>query len=98
MRLWKSSLKTILNWSEEPFDEGYYKDHEFVAGDIAELSKHGVHAEYLQTLKDLKAEIQAYLDWAEPKVEAGAGQLTLFSTVNLHIFQTYYGGLVRLRT
>ena len=86
-------LKTILGWSEEPFDEAYYKDHEFVAGDIAELSKHGVHAEYLQTLKDLKAEIQAYLDWAEPKVEAGAGQLTLFSTVNLHIFQTYYGGL-----
>ena len=87
------TLKTILGWSEEPFDEAYYKDHEFVAGDIAELSKHGVHAEYLQTLKELKAEIQAYLDWAEPKVEAGAGQLTLFSTVNLHIFQTYYGGL-----
>ena len=86
-------LKTILNWSEEPFDEAYYADHEFVAGDIAELSKHGVHAEYLQTLKDLKAEIQAYLDWAEPKVAEGAGQLTLFSTVNLHIFQTYYGGL-----
>lgn len=86
-------LKTILGWSEEPFDEAYYKDHEFVAGDISELSKHGVHAEYLQTLKDLKAEIQAYLDWAEPKVAEGAGQLTLFSTVNLHIFQTYYGGL-----
>ena len=86
-------LKTILGWSEEPFDEAYYKDHEFVASDIAELSKHGVHAEYLQTLKDLKAEIQAYLDWAEPKVAEGAGQLTLFSTVNLHIFQTYYGGL-----
>lgn len=86
-------LKTILGWSEEPFDEAYYKDHEFVAGDIAELSKRGVHAEYLQTLKDLKAEIQAYLDWAEPKVAEGAGQLTLFSTVNLHIFQTYYGGL-----
>lgn len=86
-------LKTILGWSEEPFDEAYYKDHEFEAGDIAELSKHGVHAEYLQTLKDLKAEIQAYLDWAEPKVAEGAGQLTLFSTVNLHIFQTYYGGL-----
>ena len=33
-------LKTILGWSEEPFDEAYYKDHEFVAGDIAELSKH----------------------------------------------------------
>lgn len=86
-------LRTILNWSEEPFDESYYKDHEFVAGDIVELSKHGVHAEYLQTLKDLKAEIQAYLDWADPKVAEGAGQLTLFSTVNLHIFQTYYGGL-----
>ena len=86
-------LKTILGWSEEPFDEAYYKDHEFVAGDIAELSKRGVHAEDLQTLKDLKAEIQAYLDWAEPKVAEGAGQLTLFSTVNLHIFQTYYGGL-----
>ena len=40
-------LKTILGWSEEPFDAAYYKDHEFVAGDIAELSKRGVHAEYL---------------------------------------------------
>ena len=88
-----NELKTILNWSEEPFDEAYYKDHEFVAGDIEELSKHGVHAEYLPTLQALKAEIQQYLDWAEPKVEAGTGELTLFSTVNLHIFQTYYGGL-----
>ena len=86
-------LKTILNWSEEPFDEDYYKDHEFVAGDIEELSKHGVHAEYLPTLQALKSEIQAYLDWAQPKIDAGAGELTLFSTVNLHIFQTYYGGL-----
>lgn len=86
-------LKIILGWSEEPFDADFYKDHEFVAGDTAELAKHGVHAEYLSTLQALKAEIQAYLDWVEPKVEAGAGQLTLFSTVNLHIFQTYYGGL-----
>ena len=37
----------ILDWSEEPFDEEYYKTNEFVAGDAAELSKHGVHAEYL---------------------------------------------------
>ena len=88
-----NELKTILNWSEEPFDEEYYKDHEFVAGDLEELSKHGVHAENLPTLQALKTEIKQYLDWAEPKVEAGAGQLTLFSTVNLHIFQTYYGGL-----
>ena len=86
-------LKIILNWSEEPFDEEYYKTNEFVAGDVEELSKHGVHAEYLPTLQALKAEIQAYLDWAEPKIAAGAGELTLFSTVNLHIFQTYYGGL-----
>ena len=88
-------LKMILNWSEEPFDEDYYKDNEFVAGDAAELSKHGVHAEYLPILQELKKEIQAYLDWAQPKLDAGTpeNQLTLFSTVNLHIFQTYYGGL-----
>ncbi|MBR2811630.1 MAG: FAD-dependent oxidoreductase [Solobacterium sp.] len=86
-------LNIILNWNEEPFDEDYYKDHEFVAGDTAELSKHGVHAEYLDTLKALKEEIKAYKAWAEPKIAAGANDLTLFSTVNLHIFQTYYGGL-----
>jgi len=90
-----NELKMILNWSEEPFDADYYKDHEFVAGDAMELSKHGVHAEYLPTLQALKAEIQAYLDWAQPQLDAGVSenQLTLFSTVNLHIFQTYYGGL-----
>jgi len=90
-----NELKMILNWSEEPFDEEYYKTNEFVAGDAAELSKHGVHAEYLPVLQALKAEIQAYLDWAQPKLDAGVdeSQLTLFSTINLHIFQTYYGGL-----
>ncbi len=89
------TLKTILNWSEEPFDEEYYQDHEFVAGDIDELSQHGVHEEYLPTLQALKEEIQAYLDWAQPKLDAGEPEsaITLFSTVNLHIFQTYYGGL-----
>ncbi len=88
-------LKMILNWSEEPFDEDYYKDNEFVAGDAMELSKHGVHAEYLPILKELKQEIQAYLDWAQPQLDAGVdeSQLTLFSTLNLHKFQTYYGGL-----
>ena len=90
-----NELKMILNWNEEPFDEAYYVDNEFVAGDAAELSKHGVHAEYLPVLQELKKEIQAYLDWAQPKLDAGTpeNQLTLFSTVNLHIFQTYYGGL-----
>ncbi len=89
------TLKTILDWSEEPFDEEYYQTHEFVAGDIDELSKHGVHEEYLPTLQALKEEIQEYLDWAQPKLDAGEPEsaITLFSTVNLHIFQTYYGGL-----
>ena len=88
-------LKMILNWSEEPFDEAFYQENEFVAGDALELSKHGVHAEYLPVLKELKEEIQTYLDWAQPKLDAGTpeNQLTLFSTINLHIFQTYYGGL-----
>ena len=90
-----NELKMILDWSEEPFDEEYYLDHEFVAGDAEELSKHGVHEEYLDTLLALKEEIQTYLDWAEPQLEEGVpeNQLTLFHTLNLHIFQTYYGGL-----
>ncbi len=89
------TLRNILNWSEEPFDEEYYKENEFVAGDDIELAKHGVHAEYLPVLKALKEEIKAYLDWAEAKMAAGTPEteLTLFSTINLHIFQTYYGGL-----
>ena len=88
-------LRNILSWSEEPFDEEYYKTNEFVAGDDVELAKHGVHAEYLPVLQELKKEIQAYLDWAQPKLDAGIPEteLTLFSTLNLHIFQTYYGGL-----
>ncbi len=88
-------LEMIYNWSEEEFDADYYKDHEYVAGDAAELSKHGVHADYLPTLQALKKEIKAYLDWAQPKLDAGTpeSELTLFSTLNLHIFQTYYGGL-----
>ncbi|MCI8297443.1 MAG: FAD-dependent oxidoreductase [Lachnospiraceae bacterium] len=88
-------LEMIYNWSEEEFDADYYKDHEYVAGDAAELSKHGVHADYLPTLQALKKEIKAYLDWAKPQLEAGKpeSELTLFSTLNLHIFQTYYGGL-----
>lgn len=90
-----NELKMILNWNEAPFDAKYYETHEYVAGDAAELSKHGVHAEYLPTLKALKDEIREYLAWAQPKLDAGTpeNQLALFSTLNLHIFQTYYGGL-----
>ena len=90
-----NELKMILNWNEAPFDASYYETHEYVAGDAAELSKHGVHAEYLPVLQALKAEIKEYLAWAQPKLDAGTpeNQLALFSTLNLHIFQTYYGGL-----
>ena len=90
-----NDLKVILGWNEEPFDADFYKDHEFVAGDIVELSKHGVHPEYLPTLKELKREIRAYLAYAEPNMKAGwaENRLIQFSTTNLHIFQTYYGGL-----
>lgn len=88
-------LKIILGWNEAPFDADYYKDHEFVAGDIQEQSKHGVHQEFLPTLQELKKEITAYLKYAEPQLNKGVpeNQLILFSTTNLHIFQTYYGGL-----
>lgn len=88
-------LKTILNWSEDEFDGTIDEDHPFVAGNIELNSARGVHAEYLPVLKALKAEIQEYLDWAEPQLDAGVSetQLTVFSTNNLHIFQTYYGGL-----
>lgn len=89
------TLETIYNWSEEPFNEKLDKDEEFVIGDIEALSKRGVHKEYLPVLKALKEEIKAYLDWAKPQLEAGKQEtdLTLFSTINLHIFQTYYGGI-----
>ena len=88
-------LEEILNWNEKPFDPDYFKDHEFVAGDVKAISQAGVHEEYLETLKALKKEIRAYLDWAKPQLEKGKAEtdLTLFSTLDLHIFQTYYGGL-----
>ncbi|NLV52862.1 MAG: FAD-binding protein [Bacteroidales bacterium] len=88
-------LNLILGWSEEIFDSTFYRTHDFVPGDIVELSKHGVHPEYLPTLKALKHEINAYMAWAKPKMAKGVPetQLTLFSTKNLHLFQTYYGGL-----
>lgn len=87
------TLETILNWDEKKFDESNYKD--FVAGDIEALSKRGVHEEYLPLLKDLKSQIKAYLDWAKPQLEAGKeeNELTLFSTTDLHKFQSYYGGI-----
>jgi len=88
-------LRTILNWNEAEFDPNYYADHEYVAGDIDDLSKAGVHAEYLDTLLVLKNQISEYLKWADAQIASGKQEqdITLFSTVELHIFQTYYGGL-----
>lgn len=89
------TLKTILNWSEKPFD-GTIKDPSAINSvDDYDLPSRGVHPEYLDTLKTLKKQIKAYLSWADKKIKAGAKEpdLTLFSTVELHIFQTYYGGL-----
>ena len=88
-------LETILAWDEKEFDAAYYKTHAFEPGNIVELAPHGVHNEYLPVLQALKKEITAYLAWAKPKLARGVPEtdLTLFSTKNLHIFQTYYGGL-----
>ena len=88
-------LEIIQNWSEEDFDSLYYTKHDFVPGDIKALSQRGVHKEYLSTLQELKKEISAYMAWAKPKLKSGVPetQLTLFSSNNLHIFQTYIGGL-----
>lgn len=89
------TLKTILSWNEAPFDEHYFDDKEYVPGEIDLVAQAGVHQEYLSTLKALKEEIKAYVDYADKHIAAGEAEtdLTLFSTVNLHIFQTYYGGL-----
>ncbi len=88
-------LEAIMKWSEEDFDSLYYTTHDFTPGRIEEQARHGVHREYLPILQELKREISAYLAWAKPKLNSGVPetQLTLFSTNNLHIFQTYYGGL-----
>ncbi|MBP3428304.1 MAG: FAD-dependent oxidoreductase [Clostridia bacterium] len=88
-------LKTILEWSEEPFNGTVNEEYPFVAGEIGLNAVRGVHEEYLPILQELKQEIKAYLDWAQPQLDAGVNetQLTLFSSFNLHIFQTYYGGL-----
>lgn len=90
-----ATLKTILNWSEKNFDGTITDPSKIKSVDDYDLPNRGVHPEYLETLKTLKKQISAYLAWADKKMAAGAKEtdLTLFSTVELHIFQTYYGGL-----
>jgi fumarate reductase flavoprotein subunit len=90
-----ATLKTILNWSEKPFD-GTIKDKATIKGvDDYNLPERGVHAEYLPTLLTLKDQIRKYFAYADKHLAAGQKEtdLTVFSTVELHIFQTYYGGL-----
>lgn len=93
------TLNTILDWKETPFD-GTVEDPSAIATvDDYDLPNRGVHAEYLPTLLTLKEQIRAYMAYADEQMAAGAKEtdLTLFSTVELHIFQTYYGG-VRLNS
>lgn len=90
-----ATLRMILEWNEEPFDEVVTDPEAILSVNDYHLSERGVHAEYLSTLQTLKSQIEEYLDYADEKMAAGAAEtdLTLFSTVELHIFQTYYGGL-----
>ncbi len=90
-----ATLKTILNWSEKPFD-GAIKDKAAIKSvDDYNLPERGVHAEYLPTLRTLKTQIKEYLAYADKHFAMGQKEtdLTVFSTVELFIFQTYYGGL-----
>jgi fumarate reductase flavoprotein subunit len=90
-----ATLKTILNWSEKPFDETIKDKNAIKSVDDYNLPARGVHPEYLPTLLTLKSQIREYLAYAEKHLKAGQKEtdLTVFSTPELHIFQTYYGGI-----
>lgn len=90
-----ATLERILNWSEESFDGTIADPSVRMTVDDYDLPSRGVHAEFLPTLKTLKEQIRVYMAYAQEKMAAGALEtdLTLFSTEELHIFQTYYGGL-----
>lgn len=88
-----ATLRTILDWNEQPFDGSNTANVRTV--DDYDLHNRGVHAEYLDTLRTLKGQIREYLKYADKHLNKGESEtdLTLFSTIELHIFQTYYGGL-----
>ena len=90
-----ATLKTILGWSEKPFDGKIADKAAIKSVDDYNLPARGVHAEYLPTLQRLKAQIREYMAYADKHLAAGQKEtdLTVFSTPELHIFQTYYGGL-----
>ncbi|TXT43648.1 MAG: FMN-binding protein [Spirochaetes bacterium] len=90
-----ATLKTILGWSEKPFD-GTIRDKAAIKTvDDYNLPTRGVHAEYLPTLLILKNQIREYLAYADKHFATGKKEtdLTIFSTVELYVFQTYYAGL-----
>ncbi|MGI6152083.1 MAG: FAD-dependent oxidoreductase [Christensenellales bacterium] len=88
-----ATLRTILDWSEQPFDGSNTAHIKNV--DDYDLPSRGVHPEYLDTLLTLKEQIREYLKYADKHLSRGESEtdLTVFSTIELHIFQTYYGGL-----
>lgn len=90
-----ATLKTILDWSEKPFDPVIKDKAAIKSVDDYNLPARGVHAEYLPTLRTLKGQIKEYFAYADKHLAAGKKEtdLTVFSTVELFIFQTYYGGL-----
>jgi Uncharacterized protein conserved in bacteria len=89
------TLQMILDWNEQPFDENVQDASAIMSVNDYDLPERGVHADFLPTLQTLKNQIREYMTYADAKMKAGAKEtdLTLFSTVELHIFQTYYGGL-----
>ncbi|MDR0909579.1 MAG: FAD-dependent oxidoreductase [Spirochaetaceae bacterium] len=88
------TLRQIANWSEQDFTPPTDMTNINTVDDY-KLDQWGVHADFLPTLKTLKGQIAEYMKWADAKMAGGAKEtdLTLFSTPELHIFQTYYGGL-----
>ena len=90
-----ANLSMILEWNEAPFDESVPDPSAIKSVNDYNLPERGVHPEFLPTLQTLKSQIREYMAYADEKMAAGAAEtdLTLFSTVELHIFQTYYGGL-----
>ena len=90
-----ATLRTILNWSEKPFDDTVKDKAALKSVEDYNLPARGVHAAYLPTLQTLKKQIREYMVYAEKHLAAGQKEtdLTVFSTVELHIFQTYYGGI-----
>lgn len=90
-----SVLEMILNWSEKPFDGTVTDPSSIKSVDDYDLPDRGVHAEFLPTLLKLKDQIRAYKQYADKLMRKGATEKDLvnFDSVEMHIFQSYYGGM-----